>query len=132
MGGELALGPPIGPNRLLSGVQTVAPATVLHDSVMGLPKLTLAGLVSIRAGELVCSLRFQDAAPCSVSPGATSATTEVSIPRIRKFCPLVPKVKLPVSPGSKKPTCMLSQFSWYTEPFHWKWWFRNSVFQPNS
>src|SRR5713101_6875372 len=61
MGGELALGPPIGPKRLLSGAQTVAPATSLHDSVMGLPKLTLAGLVSIRAGELVCSLRIEEA-----------------------------------------------------------------------
>src|SRR5882762_7671432 len=114
MGGELALGPPIGPNRLLSGVQPVA----VQDSVMALPKLTLPGKLSMKDGELVCSLRFQEAAPCSVSPCATRATTEVSMPRTRKFCPLVPKVRLPVSPGSKKATCTLSQFSWYRAPFH--------------
>src|SRR6266850_6159966 len=128
MGGELALGPPIGPNRLLSGVQT-AP---LHDSVMALPKLTLPGKLSIKDGELVCSLWFHDAAPCTVSPCATRATIDVSTPRTRKFCPLVPKVRLPVSPGSKKPTCTLSQFSWYSVPFHCKRWLNHSVFQPNS
>src|SRR5450631_4181701 len=119
MGGELALGPPMGPNRLLSGVQTVP--VELHDTEMGLPKLALFGLLSIKDGELVCSLRFQDAAPCTVSPGATRATSEVSIPRTRKSWPFVPNVRLPVSPGSKKPTCTFFQSSWYSVPFHWKW-----------
>src|SRR5260370_40330307 len=107
MGGELALGPPIGPNRLFSGLQPLAE----QDSVMGLPKLTLPGKLSIKDGELVCSLWFHDAAPCRVSPCATRATIDVSTPRTRKSCPLVPKVRLPVSPGSKKPTCTLFQFS---------------------
>src|SRR5476651_2724259 len=105
MGGELALGAPTGPNRLLIGVQFVPVG--LHFSVMGLPKFTLSGLVSISAGELVCSLEFHDAAPCRVSPCQTRATMEVSMPRMRKFWPLVPKARLPVSPGSKKPICTL-------------------------
>src|ERR1700692_913603 len=128
MGGELALGLPGGPNRLLIGWQPALP----QDSVMVLPKFTLAGLVSISDGELVCTLEFHDAAPCNVRPGITTATTEVSTPRMRKFCPLVPKARLPVSPGSKKPICTLSQFSWYSAPFHWKRWSKNSVFQPIS
>src|SRR5450432_2648894 len=103
MGGELALGPPIGPNRLLSGAQPVP--VLLHDTVIGLPKLLLPGPLSISAGELVCLLWFQDPAPCTVRPGATNATSEVSIPLTRKSWPLVPNVRLPVSPGSKKPTC---------------------------
>ena len=40
-------------------------------------------------GEFVCRLWFQDAAPCSVSPLMTRATTEVSTPLMRKFWPLV-------------------------------------------
>src|SRR5271165_993289 len=131
MGGELALGLPGGPNRLLSGVQ-FAPVVLAHNSVMGLPKFTLAGLVSMSAGELVCSLEFHDAPPCTVRPVKTRATREVSTPRIRKSCPLVPKARFPVSPGSKKPICTPFQFSWYTAPFHWKWWSKNSVFQPIS
>src|ERR1700719_2648246 len=100
-GGESALGPPTGPYRLARGVQVIAPAAFFaHDWVMGLPKLMLAGLLSISAGEFVCSLWFQDPEPCTVNPGMTTATMEVSIPRTRKFCPLVPKVRLPVSPGS--------------------------------
>src|ERR1700732_3138729 len=104
MGGELALGLPGGPNRLLICTQ-FKPVFFAHCTVMALPKFTLAGLVSINAGELVCSLEFQDAAPCMASPCQPRATIEVSTPRIRKFCPLVPKARLPVWPGSKKPIC---------------------------
>src|ERR1700733_10991653 len=129
MGGELALGLPIGPYRLLIAVQLVGE---LHFSVIGLPKFTLAGLVSISVGELVCTLEFHDDAPCTVRPCQTRATTEVSTPRMRKSCPLEPKARLPVSPGSKKPICTLSQFSWYSAPFHCKRWSNHSVFQPIS
>jgi len=114
---------------LLIAVQLVGE---LHFSVIGLPKFTLSGLVSISDGELVCTLEFHDAAPCTVRPGITTATSDVSTPRMRKFCPLVPKARLPVSPGSKKPICTLFQFSWYSAPFHWKRWSKNSVFQPIS
>src|SRR5579863_8030039 len=99
MGGELALGLPIGPYRLLIVVQSKP--LELHFWVISLPKLLLAGLVSIRPGELVCTLEFHDAAPCTVSPCVTKATMEVSTPRMRKSWPLVPKARLPVSPGSK-------------------------------
>ena len=81
---------------------------------MALPKFTLAGFVSISDGELVCVLEFHEAAPCTVSPCVTRATIEVSTPRMRKSWPLVPKARLPVSPGSKKPICTLFQFSWYS------------------
>src|SRR5882724_391047 len=118
MGGESALGAPGGPNRLLMTVQ-LAPVPLAHFWVISLPKFTLAGLVSSSPGELVCTLEFHDAAPCSVSPCQTRATIDVSTPRMRKFWPLVPKARLPVSPGSKKPICTLFQFSWYTAPFHW-------------
>src|SRR5580704_1510190 len=130
MGGELALGAPGGPNRLLIALHPVPEE--LHFSEMALPKFTLAGLVSMSAGELVCVLEFHEAAPCTVSPCVTRATIEVSTPRMRKSWPLVPNARLPVSPGSKKPICTLFQFSWYSAPFHWKRWSKNSVFQPIS
>src|SRR5580692_621338 len=130
MGGELALGAPGGPNRSLMALHPVP--LELHFSVMALPKFTLAGLVSMSAGEFVCVLEFHEAAPCTVSPGVTRATIDVSTPRMRKSWPLVPKARLPVSPGSKKPICTLFQFSWYSAPFHWKRWSNHSVFQPTS
>src|ERR1700732_2565443 len=39
---------------------------------------------------------------------------------------------LPTTPGSKKATWTLSQFSRYAAPFHCNRWSRNSVFQPIS
>jgi len=83
----LALGEPIGPYGLVTGAQL---APVLSQAwVIAWPKLLLAGLLAMSAGELVWRLWFQDAAACAVSPLVTRAESEVSIPLIRKFCPLV-------------------------------------------
>src|SRR6266853_1095301 len=114
------------------GVQVATPAMTVQVWVIGLPTFTLAGFSSISAGEFVCRLWFQDPAPCRVSPVTTRATMEVSTPLMRKFWPLVSKKMLPVTPGSKKATWTLSQFSRYTAPFHCRRWSRNSVFQPIS
>src|SRR5579862_3259912 len=105
---------------------------VLQTCVIGLPKLLLRGFSSISAGELVCRLWFQDAAPCTVSPVTTRATSEVSRPLMRKFCPLVSKKIFPVTPGSKKATWALSHSSRYAAPFHCSRWSSHSVFQPIS
>jgi len=43
----------------------------------------------IKAGELVCTLWFHEIAPCSVRPRVGRPISEVSMPRMRKFCPLV-------------------------------------------
>ena len=77
MGGESALGEPTGPKGLVTGAQL---APDVQPAVMGLPKLLLAGLLSNNAGELVCSLWFQDAAPCRVSPSMTGRPMRSRLP----------------------------------------------------
>ena len=88
IGGALALGEPIGPNGLVTGAQSVPVGAASLGDRLAVVRCC-AGLLSISAGELVCRLWFQEAAPCSVSPLMTRATSEVSMPLMRKFWPLV-------------------------------------------
>src|SRR3982074_858163 len=124
MGGASALGELTGPNGLVTGTQ-LRPKE-LQACVIGLPKSGLWGLLLSSIGEFVCLLWFHDAAPCSVSPVTTRAVSEVSTPLMTKFCPLVLKKTLPTTPGLKKATWTLSQFSRYIAPFHCRRWSRNS------
>ncbi len=62
-----------------------------HFSVSGLPRFWLPGTLTISAGLLVCSLRFQAAEASKVRPSVIRPTSEVSRPLIRKFWPLVLK-----------------------------------------
>src|SRR2546430_4243842 len=57
---------------------TLFPYTTLFRSVIGWPKFGLFGTLLSKIGEFVCRLWFQDAAPCSVSPVTTRASSEVS------------------------------------------------------
>src|ERR1700733_15710842 len=120
----------MGPKGLVTAPQL--PPNALQANVMGLPKFAVSGTLSSRTGEFVWRLWFHDAAACSVSPVMTRATSDDSIPLMRKSWPLVLKKMLPTTPGSKKATCTSSQSSRYTAPFHCRRWSKNSVFQPLS